>query len=88
MSLAAMQGSANGSSVRYYPTRKHSPLKERNEQVMNMLDVCSAMNRCVSLSLTNRKSSVHLHALCSPRTAVRTFTARWDQHVICGQYSC
>jgi hypothetical protein len=30
--LAAMQGSAGGSNVRYYPTLKHSPLKERNEQ--------------------------------------------------------
>jgi hypothetical protein len=31
-SLAAVYGSANGSNVRYYPTWKHSPLKERNEQ--------------------------------------------------------
>jgi hypothetical protein len=30
--LAAMQGSASGSKVRYYPTWKHSSLKERNEQ--------------------------------------------------------
>jgi hypothetical protein len=54
---------------------------------MNMPNVCSlAMNYCVSLSLTNRKSSVHLHALYSPRTALRTFTPRRDQLVICGQY--
>jgi hypothetical protein len=31
-SLAAMQCSASGSSVRYYPTWKHSPFKERNKQ--------------------------------------------------------
>jgi hypothetical protein len=31
-SLAAMQSSASGSNVRYYPTWKHSHLKERNEQ--------------------------------------------------------
>jgi hypothetical protein len=41
----------------------------------------------VSLSLTNRKSSVHLRALYSPRTALRTFTLCGDQLVICGQYS-
>jgi hypothetical protein len=34
VSLAAMQGTASGSNVRYYPTWKHSPLKERNEQVL------------------------------------------------------
>jgi hypothetical protein len=44
------------------------------------------MNHYVCLSLTNRKSSVHLHALNSPRTAPRTFTPRRDQLVICGQY--
>jgi hypothetical protein len=44
------------------------------------------MNHYVSLSLTNRKSSVHLHALYSPHTALRTFTPRRDQLVICGQY--
>jgi hypothetical protein len=44
------------------------------------------MNHYVSLSLTKRKSSVHLHALYSPRTALRTFTPRRDQLVICGQY--
>jgi hypothetical protein len=30
-SLAAMQGSASVSNVRYYPTFKHSPLEKRNE---------------------------------------------------------
>jgi hypothetical protein len=44
------------------------------------------MNNYVSLSLTNSKSSVHLHALYSPRTALRKFTPRRDQLVICGQY--
>jgi len=44
------------------------------------------MNHYVSLSLTNRKSSVHLHALYSPRTALRTFAPRSDRLVICGQY--
>jgi hypothetical protein len=41
------------------------------------------MNHYVSLSLTNMKSSVHLHALYSPRTALRTFTPRRDQLVMC-----
>jgi hypothetical protein len=44
------------------------------------------MNHYASLSLTSRKSSVHLHALYSPRTVLRTFTPRRDQLVICGQY--
>jgi hypothetical protein len=44
------------------------------------------MNQYVSLSLTSRKSSFHLHALYSPRAAVRTFTPRRDLLVICGQY--
>jgi hypothetical protein len=44
------------------------------------------MNHCVSVSLTNRKSSVHLYALYSPRTALRTFTPRRVQLVNCGQY--
>jgi hypothetical protein len=43
------------------------------------------MSHYVSLSLTNKKSSVHLYALYSPRTALRTFTPRRDQLVICGQ---
>jgi hypothetical protein len=29
---------------------------------------------------------VHLHALYSPRTALRTFIPRKDQIVMCGQY--
>jgi hypothetical protein len=44
------------------------------------------MKHYVSLSLTNRKSSVHLRGLYSPQTAVRTFTPRRDQLMICGQY--
>jgi hypothetical protein len=44
------------------------------------------MNHYVALSLTSRKSSVHLHALYSPRTALRTFTPRRDQLVIWGRY--
>jgi hypothetical protein len=31
-SLAAMQGSASRCNVRHYPTWKHSPFKERNEE--------------------------------------------------------
>jgi hypothetical protein len=38
----------------------------------------------VCLSLTNRKFSVHLYALNSPHTALRTFTPLRDQFVICG----
>jgi hypothetical protein len=49
--------------------------------VLKLPDVCSsAVNRYISLSLTSMKSSVHLHALYSPRTALR------DQLVNCGQY--
>jgi hypothetical protein len=44
------------------------------------------MNHYFSLSLTNRKSSVHLHALYSHRTALRAFTPHRDLLVICGQY--
>jgi hypothetical protein len=44
------------------------------------------MNYYVSISLTNTKSSVHLHALYSPCTALRTFKLCMDQVVICGQY--
>jgi hypothetical protein len=44
------------------------------------------MNHYISLSLTNRKTSFHLHALYSPRTALRTFTPRTDQLVICRHY--
>jgi hypothetical protein len=65
------------------------PLKKEMNKAVTMLkmpDVCSwAMNHYVSLSLTNKKSSVHLHALYSPCTELRTFTARRDQLVICGQ---
>jgi hypothetical protein len=44
------------------------------------------VNHYVSFLLTNRKYSVLLHALYSPRTALRTFTPRRDQLVICGHY--
>jgi hypothetical protein len=44
------------------------------------------MNHYVPLSLTNRKSSVHLNTLYSHRTAQRTFIPRRDHLVICGQY--
>jgi muramidase (phage lysozyme) len=69
---------------------KINPTKKEMNKAVTMLklpDVCSyAANRYVFLSLTNRKSSVHLHALYSPRTALRTFTPSRDQLVICGQY--
>jgi hypothetical protein len=56
--------------------------------MLKLPNVCSyAMNHYVALSLTNRKSSVHLHALYFPRTALRTFKPRGDQLVICGQYA-
>jgi hypothetical protein len=44
------------------------------------------MNHYVSLSLISRKSSVHLYALYSPRSALRTFTPCRDQLVVCAQY--
>jgi hypothetical protein len=40
-----------------------------------------------SLSLTSRKSSVHLYALYSPATTLRTFTPHRDQLVSCGRYT-
>jgi hypothetical protein len=44
------------------------------------------MNHYVTLALTNRKSSVHLHALYSPRTALRMFTPRRDHLLFCLLY--
>jgi hypothetical protein len=88
-SLAAMQGFASGSNIHYYPTWKHSPSKEINELGCYKLpDVCSyAMDHYVSLSLTNRKPSFHLHVLYFPRTALWTFTPSRDLMVVCGQSS-
>jgi hypothetical protein len=63
--------------------------KDMNEAVTMFSkapDVCSLQNHDVYLSLTNRTSSVHLHDLYYPRTALRTFTPRNDQLVICGQF--
>jgi hypothetical protein len=40
MSLAAMQGSAKGSNVRYYPTWKYSPLIKA-VKMLKLPDVCS-----------------------------------------------
>jgi hypothetical protein len=51
--------------------------------MLKLSDIFSWPMNHVSLSLTNRKYSVHLHALYSPRTALRT--TRRDQLVICGQ---
>jgi hypothetical protein len=54
--------------------------------MLKLPDVFSlAMNHYVSLSLTSRKTSVHLHALYFPRTAQRSFTPHGDQLVICGR---
>jgi len=44
------------------------------------------MNHYVTLALTNRKFSVHLHALYSPRTALRMFTPRRDHLMVCLLY--
>jgi hypothetical protein len=44
------------------------------------------MNHYVTLALTNRKSSVHLHALYSPLTALRMFTPRTDHLMVCVLY--
>jgi hypothetical protein len=44
------------------------------------------MNHYVTLALTSRKSSVHLHALYSPRTALRMFTPRRDHLQVCLLY--
>jgi len=44
------------------------------------------MNHYVTLALTNTKSSVHLHALYSPRTALRMFTPRRDHLMVCLLY--
>jgi hypothetical protein len=90
-SLSAVHGSTSGSNVRYYPTWKYSTLKKRNEQgcynASKLLDVSSrAVTHHVFLSLTTRKSSVHLYVLYFPCTALRTFTPRKDQLVISRQY--
>jgi hypothetical protein len=66
------------------------PSKEEMNKSVTMLPNCpmfavKTMNHYVFLSVTNRESSVHLHALYSPRTALRTFIPRRDQLVICGQ---
>jgi hypothetical protein len=45
------------------------------------------MNHYVTLALTNMKSSVHLHALYSPRTALRIFTPRRDHLMVCLLYA-
>jgi hypothetical protein len=45
------------------------------------------MNHYVALALTNRKSPVHLHALYSPRTALRMFTPRRDHLMVCLLYT-
>jgi hypothetical protein len=44
------------------------------------------MNHYVNLALTNRKSSIHLHAFYSPRTALRMFTPRRDHLMVCLLY--
>jgi hypothetical protein len=44
------------------------------------------MNHYVTLELTNRKSSVQLHALYSPPTALRMFTTRRDHLMVCLLY--
>jgi hypothetical protein len=44
------------------------------------------MNHYVTLALTNMKSSLHLHALYSPRTALRMFTLRRDHLMVCLLY--
>jgi hypothetical protein len=44
------------------------------------------MNHYVTLALTNRKSSIHLHDLYSPRTALRMFTPRRDHLMVCVLY--
>jgi hypothetical protein len=64
------------------------PSKKEINKALTMLimpDVCSLAMNHVSLSLTNRECSVHLHALYSPlHSALRTFTSLRDQLVICG----
>jgi hypothetical protein len=77
--LAAMHGFASRSSVPHYPTWKHSPRKERNEQgCYNAIQTARCLqldcDHYVSLSLTNRKSSVHLHALYSPHCTKDVYT--------------
>jgi hypothetical protein len=66
------------------------PSKKEINKAVRMLKLPNIysyiMNHYVFLSLTNRKSSVHLLALYTPRTALRTVTPCRDQLVICGQY--
>jgi hypothetical protein len=90
-SLTAMQGPASRSNVRYYPTWKHSPLKERNEQGCTIIQTARCLQlRCESLRLLIADQQEVFRPPASfilPRTALRTFTHRRDQLVICGQCS-
>jgi hypothetical protein len=91
VSRAAMPGPA--SEVMFVTIQRENirpSKKEMNEAVKMLIikiklpDVSSyAVNHYVFLSLTNRKSSVHLHALYPRCTALTTFTPRRDQLVIC-----
>jgi hypothetical protein len=83
-SLAAMQGSARGGNVRYYPTWKHSsPNKEMNKAVTMFPDCLmfvAKLHHYVSLSLTNRKSSV------LPPRCTKDVYIRKDQLEVCEQH--
>jgi hypothetical protein len=74
---------------RHYPTWKHFALQwkkwTRLLQCLNCPMFAVRLWITTSLSLTTRKSSVHLHALYSLRTALRTFTPRRDELMVCGQ---
>jgi hypothetical protein len=69
-----MQGFESGSMLVTTQRENIRPSKKETNKAVTMLvipDVCSCvMNNYVSLSLTSRKSSVHLHALYSPPRAV------------------
>jgi hypothetical protein len=84
LSLVAIQCSASGSNIRYYPSWKHLPLKERNEQGYTMLPNCPMFAvRLWSTTSTYRRPVRSLPSTCMictpPRTALRTFTRRRDQ---------
>jgi hypothetical protein len=88
---AATPGSASEVMFVTIQSENIRPSKKEMNKAVKMLiikiklpDVCSyAVNHYVSLSLTNRKSSVNLHALYPRCTALTTFTPRRDQLVIC-----
>jgi hypothetical protein len=82
--LAAVQGSA--SNVGCYLTWKHSPLKEKWTRLLQCLS-CPMFAFRLLITTSLYRWSVGSLPSTSPRTALRPFTPRKVQLVICGQYT-